>query len=90
MTMSMSGGQCGCSVRWPVCTAGRNLWIDVECGAALIESPAFVTRPLGERDAVWNVYNHSVLTYLHHCGCCEVVGGRRGCERGGGRQGGRR
>lgn len=75
----------GCSVRWPVCPAGRALWIDVACGAALIESPAFVQRPVAERDAVWNGYNQAVLAYLRHCGWREAAPART--HRGGQRNG---
>ena len=59
---------CGCTVRWPVCAAGRQLWIDVQCGAGLVESPSFVSRAMSERDAAWEVYNAAVVDYLRHCG----------------------
>ena len=76
--------ECGCSVRWPVCAAGRQLWLDVQSGAVLVESPSLVLSGVAERDAVWETYNAAVLAYLRHCGylppgcACRRMGSRAG------------
>jgi hypothetical protein len=78
MRMEGERKRCGCTLRWPVCETGRSLWIDVQCGAAVVESPGLLVRPLRERDAVWDVYNAAVVAYLRHCGELAVCGGSRG------------
>ncbi len=77
MPMVAKRDRCGCTLRWPVCETGRNLWIDVQCGAAVVESPGLLLRPIRERDAVWEVYNAAVVAYLCHCGELVVCGENR-------------
>jgi hypothetical protein len=64
----MSMQRCGCSPSCSDCAIGKQLAIDVWCGYCLIESPLFPSRPLVERETIWQAYQQAVLAYLRHCG----------------------
>jgi hypothetical protein len=61
-------GTCGCGPSGYGCEVGKQLAIDVFCGYSLIQSPLFPSRPLLERETIWQQYRQAVDAYLRHCG----------------------
>jgi hypothetical protein len=59
---------CTCTPHQPACEYGAWLMTAIATGCHFIESPAFLTLSLSERDAFWMDYHQTVHEYLMHCG----------------------
>lgn len=71
---------CGCGPQGYGCEIGKQLAIGVFCGYSLIESSHFPSRPLVEREMIWQQYQQAVEAYLRHCGYIGAEDGRMGMD----------
>lgn len=63
----MEMAACGCSVQAIGCKVGQQLAQQVRSGYEVIESPAFPSLSLAQRETIWQQYQEAVAAYLWHC-----------------------
>jgi hypothetical protein len=63
-----------CSPSCSGCATGKQLAIEGWGGYCLLESPLLPSRPLVERERIWQAYQQAVSLSLRHCG---YVGGEQ-------------